>query len=72
MNNPKISKKELIEMMNCMDFGIADIACINGHEMYAHKKIDSDDLAWFHISQGGSGFVDLFTGQIREACESES
>lgn len=62
------SKETLIEFMNCLDFGIADIAYVNGHEMYAHKMIDSNDLAWFPIESGGSGFNDMFRGAIREAC----
>lgn len=63
------AKETLIEFMNRLDFGIADIAYINGHEWYAHKRIDSDELVWFPIESGGSGFNDLFRGAIKEACK---
>jgi hypothetical protein len=64
-----MKKEELLRIMNALDFGIADIKYDNGHEWYAHKMNDSDDLAWFHISSGGSGFEQLFTGSIKEACK---
>ena len=62
-------KKNLIDFMNSLDFQIADIKYENGTEWYAHKMQDSDEIVWFHISSGGSGFIDLFEGSIKEVCE---
>jgi hypothetical protein len=65
------AKNELLKFMNSLDFGIADIKYENDYECYAHKRIDSDDLVWFPIESGGSGFVQLFRGAIKEACVNE-
>ena len=65
------AKIDLLNFMNHLDFGIADIKIIGHEEFYAHKRIDSDELVWFPISAGGSGFNQLFKGLIREACSNE-
>ena len=62
------SKETLIQFMNCLDFHIADIKYEGGHEFYAHKMIDSEELCWFPIESGGSGFNQLFKGSIKSAC----
>lgn len=62
-------KRELIDFMNCLGFGIADIKYDNEREMYAHKIIDSEGLSWFPIQSGGSGFEQMFSGSIKRACD---
>ena len=59
----------LLDSMNALGFDIADIKYQNKQEWYAHKMQNSDQLVWFHITQGGSGFEQLFTGAIKGACE---
>lgn len=66
-----MNKEDLLRVMNTMGFDIADISCVGREEFYAHKLQGSDDLAWFHISSGGSGFNRLFKGAICKALKVE-
>lgn len=63
------NKTDLLNFMNKLDFGIADIKYENGQEYYAHKMQNSDKLYWFPIQSGGSGFVQLFQGTIKNALQ---
>ena len=63
------NKTDLLNFMNKLDFGIADIKYENGQEYYAHKIQNSDKLYWFPIESGGSGFVQLFQGTIKNALQ---
>jgi len=65
------AKTDLLNFMNSLGFGIADIKCIGNDECYAHKANDSDELVWFPIAAGGSGFNQLFKGAIYKACNNE-
>lgn len=61
-----MNKAELIRFMHSCGFDwICDIAYVNGHELVASKKIDSNELWWRPIEVEGSGFERLFKGSIK-------
>ena len=63
-----MTKNDLINMMNALDFDIVDIAYRNGEELVAKRMNESDDLIWWSISKEGSGFERLFKGAIQRVC----
>lgn len=64
-------KTDLINFMNLLDFHVADVEYANGVEWVAHKSIDSEELVWFDIRAEGSGFNQMFRGEIKKVCENE-
>ncbi len=65
-----MNKKYLIDLMNSLDFLIADIDYINGCEMVA-KKCQDGRLIWWSAEKEGSGFQRLFKNAIKQACEND-
>jgi hypothetical protein len=63
-----VHKQDLVTFMNSMGFDIADIGCINGHEIVA-KKCHDGELVWWPMEIEGSGFERLFKGHIRSVCK---
>lgn len=68
----EVGEKELLlNLMNSLDFSIADITYINGQELVAKKMIESNAVVWWEMEREGSGFVQLFKGAIKKACETK-
>lgn len=66
-----MSKEELIEVMNHLDFHVDDIAYIDGKEFVGKKCNNSERMEWFTVEQEGSGFTRLFKGSIKEVVKRE-
>lgn len=63
---PSMIKADLLHLMNCLDFNIADITYVNGIELVGKKMIDSEEIIYWPIEREGSGFTQLFKGSIKK------
>lgn len=60
------TKQQLIDVMNALDFAIADLALgHDGSELVGKKKHDGSIIFW-SMELEGSGFKRMFEGRIRK------
>lgn len=68
-----MNKEYLIALMQFSGFDwICDIKYVEGQEMVASKKNESDELWWRPLEAEGSGFTQLFKGSIKRLSQYEA
>jgi len=62
-----MKKQSLIDLMNMLEFNVADIKVDGTKELVGHKESDGR-ITYLSIRKEEAAFVKLFQGSIRKAC----